>query len=89
MIDRRNVFDQPKENDQITYDNIQNIATGQGHDPTTGCLLAYLYFKEHYKLISTDLSKPQKLNADTKTIQQINFTGNLDPAGNTILFLLL
>ena len=27
-----------------TYDNIQKIATGQGDDYTTGCLLDYNYF---------------------------------------------
>ena len=30
------------------------------------------------KLIATDLSKQQALDADPKTIQQINFTGNLN-----------
>ena len=27
-----------------TYDNIQKIATGQGDNYTTGCLLDYNYF---------------------------------------------
>ena len=31
----------------------------------------------YYKLIATDLSKQQKLDADPKAMQQINFTGNL------------
>ena len=30
-----------------------------------------------------DLSKQQGLNADPKTIQKINSTGNIDRAGNT------
>ena len=38
----------------ITYNNIWKIATGQGDDYTTGCLLDYTYFKEHYKLIAMD-----------------------------------
>ena len=38
----------------------------------------YPYFKEHYKLIAIDLSKQQKLDADPKEKQQINFTGNLE-----------
>ena len=58
MIDWQNFFDQPIKNDQITY-NIQKIATGQGDDYTTGCLLDYPYFNEH-KLIATDSSKQQK-----------------------------
>ena len=78
MIDERNFFDQPIKNDQVTYDNNQKIATGQGDDYPAGCLLDYLFFKEHYKLIATDLSKQQKLDADPKGIQQITFTGNLD-----------
>ena len=34
-----------------TYDNIRKIASGQGDDYTTGCLLDYNYFKDHYKMI--------------------------------------
>ena len=58
------------------------IATGQGDDQTTSCLLDYSYFRNYYKMIAIDLSKQQALNADPKTIQQINFTGNLDRGGN-------
>ena len=36
-----------------------------------------------------NLSKQQALDGDPKLIQQINFTGNLDQAGNTKMFLLL
>ena len=57
MIDRRNLFNQPIKNDQITYDNIRKIVTGQGGDYTTGCLLDYIYFKEHYKLTAMELNK--------------------------------
>ena len=34
-------------------------------------------------MIAIDLSKQQELDADPKAIQQINFTENLDRAGNT------
>ena len=37
-------LDQPVKNDFRTYDNIQEIAIGQGDDYTTGCLLEYPYF---------------------------------------------
>ena len=37
-----------------------------------------LISKKNYKLIAINLSKQQKLDADPKAIQQINFTGNLD-----------
>ena len=49
MIDGENVFDQAVQSYTRTYDNIQKIATGQGDDYTTGCLLDYSYFKKHYK----------------------------------------
>ena len=40
-------------------------------------------------MIAIDLSKQQALDADPRAIQQINFTVNLDRAGNTrILFIL-
>ena len=47
ITDRRNSFDQPLKIDLKTYDNIRNIATGQGDDYTTSTLLEYPYFKEH------------------------------------------
>ena len=59
------------------------MAAGQGDDYTTGCFLDYSYFKENYKIIAIDLSKQQPLDADPRAIQQINFTENLDRAGNT------
>ena len=56
MIDGKNLFDQPINSDLKTYDNIRRIATGQGDDYRTGCLLNYSYFKENYKLIAIDLN---------------------------------
>ena len=41
------------------------------------------YFKENCKLIAIHLSNRQKLGADPKTIQQINFIGNLEQDGDT------
>ena len=57
MIAGRNFFDQPIKKDLKTYDSITKIATGQGGDYKTGCLLDYPCFKKHYKLIAVDLSK--------------------------------
>ena len=89
MIDGKNLFDQPIKNDLKTYDNIRKVATGEGDDYTNGCLLDYPYFKKYYKLVGTDLSKQQKLDADPKAIQKINFTVNLDRAeGATIFFII-
>ena len=70
MIDGRKNFDQPIKNDIKTYENIRKIATGQGDDYTTGCLLDYNYFKKH-NMIPIDLSKQQALDADPKAIQQM------------------
>ena len=77
LIDGRNFYDQPI-NDQIKkYDEIRKIATGKGHDYTTVCLLDYQYFKDHYQLIAVNLSKQKELDADPRAIQQIEFYGKL------------
>ena len=55
MIDGKNFFDQPVKNDKVTYENIKNVATGQGDYYTTGCLLDYTYFKKYYKMIAIGL----------------------------------
>ena len=57
MINGENVFDQSIKNNKVTYENIRNIATGQGDDYTTGCLLDCSYFMDTYKMIAVDLSK--------------------------------
>ena len=40
-------------------------------------------------MIAVDLSKQKVLDVDPKAIQQINFTGNLDRAGNTRVYFVL
>ena len=40
-------------------------------------------------MIAVDLSKQQALDADPRAIQQINFTANLDKAGNTTMFFII
>ena len=45
-IDGKIFFDLPEEKDTRTYENIRKIATGQGDDYTTDCLLDYPSFKE-------------------------------------------
>ena len=89
MKDGKNVFDQPINSMTKTYENIRKIAMGQGDDYTTGCLLDYTYFKENYKLIATDLSKHQELDADPRAIQQINFTANLDEDDGATMFFII
>ena len=89
MSDGKNFFDQPINSNFKTYENIRKISTGKGNDYTTGCLLDYVYFKTFYEMIAVDLSKQQALDADLKAIQQINFTANLDRAGNTRIYFIL
>ena len=89
MINGESFFDQPIKNNKVIYENIRKIATGQGDDYTTGCLLDYPYFKDSYKMIAVDLSKQQALDADPTAIQQINLDTNLDRAGNTRIYFIL
>ena len=87
--DGKNFFDQPVRNNLETYDNIRKVESGQRDDYTTGCLLDYPSFKEHYKSIAIDLSKQQELDVDSKATQQINFSGNLNRAGNTTMIFII
>ena len=84
MIDRRKCLGQPLANNLIRYNNIQKFATDQGDDYKTGCLL-----DDNNKMIAIDLIKQQALDVHPKTIQQINFTANLNQPGNATMFSLL
>ena len=77
LIDGRNLYDQPIEDQIKKYDEIRKIATGQRDGYTTGCFLDYQYFKDHYQLIVVDLSKQKELDTDPRAIQQIKFYGML------------
>ena len=77
LIDGRNLYDQPINGLTKQYDKVRKISTGQGDDYTTGCLLDYQYFKDHYRLIAVDLSKKKKLDTDSRATQQIKFYGML------------
>ena len=46
-------------------------------------------FKKYYKMIAVGSSKEQALDANPKAIKQINFTANLDRAGNTRFYFIL
>ena len=80
---------QPVKGNLIIYDKIQKIATSQGDDYTTSCLLDYNYFKNCCKTIAIDLSQQQAVYADSKAIQQISFTANLDREGKRTMFLII
>ena len=72
--------------DLRTYD-VWNISTGQGDDYTAGCYLDYYYFTKYYKMIAIYLSNQRAVDSDPKSIQQINFTGNLENQ-STIFFII-
>ena len=53
------MFEFPVKNEEEAYQKI--IAMSRNNDYTTGNLLDFAYFKENYRLIAIDLSKPTKL----------------------------
>ena len=73
IIDGRNFYDNPIENDIEKYRESKKVMIGKGEDYTTGSLLDYNYFNEHYKLVAVDLSKQKELDADPRATQQIEF----------------
>ena len=89
MINGENFFDQPIKDNKLTYENIRKVAIGKGDDYTNGCLLDYPYFRDNYKMIVVNSSRQQALDTDFRAIRQINFTANLDRAGNTRTYFIL
>ena len=79
-IDGRNFYDQPINDSIKQYDEIRKISTGQGDDYTAGCLLDFSCFGKNYRLLAADLSKQKALDADSRAIQQIIFTGEIKAA---------
>ena len=55
------------------------------NDYTTANLLDFVYFKENYKLIATDLSKQTKL----KDLQQISFIGRILAVRGVTMFFII
>ena len=87
IIDGRNFYDNPIESDIEKYRELKKVMIGKGEDYTTGSLLDYNYFKEHYKLVAVDLSKQKELDVDPRTIQQIEFKYMLE-TNSTIYWVL-
>ena len=84
LIDAEPFFEIPLKNKEEAYEQI--IEMSNNNDYTTGNLLDYEYFKDHYKLIAIDLSKQTELeNPDLK--QQINFIGRLEK--NATMFFII
>ena len=70
-IDGRNVYYQPINDEIKQYNEIRKIFTGKGDNYTTGCLIDFRFFKNHYRLICCDLLRQKELDADPRAIQQI------------------
>ena len=77
-IDGRNFYNQSINDSIKQYNKIRKTSTGQGDNYATGCLLDFAYFETNYRLIAADLSKQKALDADSRAIQQIIFTGKTD-----------
>ena len=77
-IDGRNFYNQPVNDSIKQYDEIREISAGQGDNETTGCFLGFCYFEKNYRLIPADLGKQKALDADSRAIEQIIFTGKTD-----------
>ena len=56
-----------------TYRELKKVMIGKGEDYTTGSWLDFNFFDKHYKLVAVDLSKLKELDADPRSIQQIEF----------------
>ena len=84
LIDAKPFFQIPVKNKEEAYEAITEMS--KNNDYTTGNLLNYEYFKDHYLLIATDLSNQIELeNPDLK--QQINFIGRLEKMQQCFLLL--
>ena len=46
-------------------------------------MVVYDYIKNHYKLIAVDLSSQKELDTDSKSIEQIEFVGQLKNVDGT------
>ena len=65
-------YDQPINSDKKRYKEKRKLTIRY----TTGCLMDYEYIKNRYRLIAVeiDLSRQKGLDADSKAVQQIEFT---------------
>ena len=83
LTDQQPYFELPVRNKKETYEKIVDISKNL-NDYTTGSLLDYDYFLNHYKLIAVDLSR-QDIDLNK---QQINFIGKLEQGSATIFFII-
>ena len=85
LIDRKRFSDVPVKNKGEAYGKIIEIRKGNYY--TTGNLLDYEHFSEHYELIAIDVTKQIELE-NSNLQQQINFTGKLEDYRATMFFII-
>ena len=85
FIDKLAFFDLPIKTEEEAYEKIIDIS--RNNEYTTGNLLDYDYFKNHYKLIAIDLRKQQVLQKNQDLIQQINFIGRLEKQADVFIII--
>ena len=87
MINGIGFFYQSEKNNRKVNKNMIEIT--KSNNVMSSCLLDYPYFNEHYKFVAINLNKQQLSDADSKTIQQINFVGiSVHDQGATVYFVL-
>ena len=84
LIDGKFFFDVPVKNKEEAYEKIIKIS--KNNDYTTGNLLDYEYFSQHYKLIVIDLCKQIEIE---QLRQQINFIGEIEDDRATTFFIIV
>ena len=84
LIDGKSFFDFPVKNAEELFEKIMSM--NRNNNYTTGNLLDFAYFKEHYRLVAIDLRRQTKF----KDPQQITFIGKLEnqARGTTMFFIL-
>ena len=86
LIDGKSFFDRSIKNKEEAYGKI--IEMSKNNDYTTGNLLNYDYFSNHYKLLAIDLSKQIELEHRDLN-QQINFIGKREEDDEATMFFII
>ena len=85
LINGKPFFESPVKNKEEAYEQI--IEMSKNNHYTTGNLLDYGFFKDHYKIIAIDFSRQIELEyPDLK--QQIDFIGRIDENNATMFFII-
>ena len=84
LIDGKPFSEIPVKNEEEAYEAI--IEMSKNNDYTTGNILDYEYFKEHYNIIAIDLSK--QIELENSELKQINFIGILEENNATMFFII-